>query len=453
MVSISQIRNVANYATKYTEVLGKTSILQTKALENVNFTGLKFAPSIASVKEDTFSCAKKLIPADNSLFSWAKRKPEFSISNINPDSVALVHMTNYYPKDGKILSTNLATKDANGVGESRTTIHFCLNKSVTEHFAGNPWNTMDYAIILPFKDVLKETPKSKILGGLNEDFFFQDLVKLPKGSVIIKHNPNIPEGKFLTSDAFDGIKLVETSNKELNKSADIVLQKMGYTTYNDALKNYLGVTEAEIEKLTNMPESALLEQLDLIKKQGGINIARNTRKESWEVTKEMFGNDAQYAELLETNYAAYKDTMAYYNLLEKHWDKLEHLRDGSKKFCNKENLFNGLHTQSPWFKAEYGISALEMAKIINNNSWGKSLKDSVINILNQAKNDLPKGKSLGFDIDKAINIVKGSKTPLDAEKILAQELKIKPMQCKDTTFISEIHGENAAKGFIDAWIS
>ena len=46
MVSISQIRNVANYATKYTEALGKTSILQTKALENVNFTGLKFAPSI-----------------------------------------------------------------------------------------------------------------------------------------------------------------------------------------------------------------------------------------------------------------------------------------------------------------------------------------------------------------------------------------------------------------------
>ena len=42
-----------------------------------------------------------------------------------------------------------------------------------------------------FKDVMKNTPRSKILGGINEDFMFQDLVKLPKGSVIVKYNPNI----------------------------------------------------------------------------------------------------------------------------------------------------------------------------------------------------------------------------------------------------------------------
>ena len=39
MVSISQIRNVANYATRYAESLGKTSVLQTKALEMLVLKG------------------------------------------------------------------------------------------------------------------------------------------------------------------------------------------------------------------------------------------------------------------------------------------------------------------------------------------------------------------------------------------------------------------------------
>ena len=74
---------------------------------------------------------------------------------MNPDSVALVHMTNYFPKNGEILSTNLATKAADGVGASRTTVHFCLNKPVVEHLMGSGWNTMDYAIILMIFNFIK----------------------------------------------------------------------------------------------------------------------------------------------------------------------------------------------------------------------------------------------------------------------------------------------------------
>lgn len=259
MVSISQFRNIANYTAKYAEALGKSSILQTKAVQNVNLTGLKFAPEITGLTQDTVSFSKKLVSADSSLFSWAKKQPEYSFHQMKPNSVALVHMTNFFPKNGEILSTNLATKAIDGVGASRTTIHFCLNKPVVEHIYGKGWSTMDYAIILPFKEVMKNTPKSKMLGGINEDFMFQDLVKLPKGSVIVKYNPNVPSGNFLTSDAFEGIKLVESSNRKLSQSADTVIKKMGFTTYDDALKKHLGATNEEIKNLTSVTERQLLD--------------------------------------------------------------------------------------------------------------------------------------------------------------------------------------------------
>ena len=46
---------------------------------------------------------KKLINADNSLFSWVKKQPEYSFQQMNPDAVALVHMTNFFSKNGEIL--------------------------------------------------------------------------------------------------------------------------------------------------------------------------------------------------------------------------------------------------------------------------------------------------------------------------------------------------------------
>ena len=103
----------------------------------------------------------------------------------------MVHRTKYFPEGGKILSTSAATRNAEGVAEYRPTIHFSLNKSVTEHWAGNEWNTMDYSIVLPFKETVESMPKSKVIGGIQDDFFFMNSVELPKGSIILKHNPNI----------------------------------------------------------------------------------------------------------------------------------------------------------------------------------------------------------------------------------------------------------------------
>lgn len=433
MVSISQFRNIANYTAKYAEALGKSSILQTKAVRNANLTGLKFAPEITGLTQDTVSFSKKLINADSSLFSWAKKQPEYSLQQMKPDSVALVHMTNFFPKNGEILSTNLATKAVDGVGASRTTIHFCLNKPVVEHMMGNGWSSMDYAIILPFKDVMKNTPKSKMLGGINEDFMFQDLVKLPKGSAIVKYNPNVPSGKFLTSDAFEGIKLVESSNRKLSESADTVIKKMGFTTYDDALKKYLGATDKEIQRLTSVPESALMEQIGFVEKFGSPQKYKQQFEDSYKSAVEMFGNEPECKDLL----VPVKTNLEFATIIERYYDKLKHLDEGCKTFCKKENLFSGRHAQSPWMKSEFGITAIETTEFLNNNSWGKSLKNRIISILKGAQAEIPKGKTLGFDVDKAIGIIESSETPNIAKERLAKELNIKPMAPRDENAIKD----------------
>ena len=111
MVNLSQVKNFANLTSRYAKFAQKSSILQTKPI-NFNISGLKYSPITARVKEDTFACSKKLMAADDSLFDCASKKADFSFSSINPESIALVHMTNYFPKNGQILSTNLATKAA-----------------------------------------------------------------------------------------------------------------------------------------------------------------------------------------------------------------------------------------------------------------------------------------------------------------------------------------------------
>ena len=427
MVSISQFRNIANYTAKYAEALGKSSILQTKAVQNVNLTGLKFAPEITGLTQDTVSFSKKLVSADSSLFSWAKKQPEYSFHQMKPNSVALVHMTNFFPKNGEILSTNLATKAIDGVGASRTTIHFCLNKPVVEHIYGKGWSTMDYAIILPFKEVMKNTPKSKMLCGINEDFMFQDLVKLPKGSVIVKYNPNVPSGNFLTSDAFEGIKLVESSNRKLSQSADTVIKKMGFTTYDDALKKHLGATNEEIKNLTSVTERQLLDIVNGMKNLEEVQKYKKTYEEFYNKNKELFGNSPEYSEFIKDA----QFNMKQYQIIERYFNKLKHIDDGCKNFCTKENIFFGRHMYSPWMKSELAFNYISASEVLNNNSWGKTLKERTINLLKTAKDTLPEGKGLGYDVDKVIAIIEKSENPKVAKENLAKELKIKTLGITD----------------------
>ncbi len=129
--------------------------------------------------------AETFIKADKKLFSWVKGKHPLSMSEVTPESLVLVHRTKYFPEGGKILSTSTATKNAEGISEYRPTIHFSLNKSVTEDITGYTWDSMQYSILLPFEKTVKSMPQSKVLGGIQDYFMFMDTVKVPKGSVII----------------------------------------------------------------------------------------------------------------------------------------------------------------------------------------------------------------------------------------------------------------------------
>ena len=367
----------------------------------------------------------EIVTENEQLFRWASPHPMLSFEKIEPESLVMVHMTNYYPKDGKILSTKFASRDADGVGTFRPTIHFALNKSVTEHAFGNDWQTMNYAIILPFKETVKSTPSSKVIGGIQDDFFFLDEVKLPAGSTIIKYNPDIAPHQLKVSDAFDGVKLIESSNRNIGETADIVLRKMGYNHYNDAFMAHLGASESDIKLLTSIPESNLTELVTHINKHGGVKAQRARIEEAVKLQKE-------YADLLSEQ--DYKKAMDNYNtelkfcdLLEKYGDKLEDFPKAWQAFCKKNNYTNKLHSESPWFKTEMALIVINMLKTYCQNSWEALFKQRLLKILDSITIELPKGKELGLDIKKLRKIIVESDTPEIAEKRIASEMKLKAL--------------------------
>lgn len=424
----------------WTRTSGK-SILATKPV-NISTCGLKYTSEIGS---DVVQTTKKLIKADTNLFSWAHPKPEFSMTQVNPDSLVLVHMTNYYPKNRQILSTNLATKASEGVGGARTTIHFAINKPVTEHALGGAWNTMDYAIIAPFKETVQGMPKAKVIGGIQDDFFLQDIVTLPKGSVIVKYNSKVSPDSFLMSDVFDGIKLIETSNRNLNETASTIIQKMGYTTYNDAFKKFLGATESEIKLLTSKDEVTVQEAFRNITKLGGADKYKKILEDRLNTTIEYFTGMPGGEEIINQHKEMFVEEQKWLNLYEKFSEKFDIFPKTWGNFCTKQNYINGLHSQTPWFKAEMGITGIEIAEKINNNSWGKNIKQILIKCLNESESTLPKGKSLGYDIKKAITIIKESETPKIAKERIHKELKLKPMPPK-AEFPEGLGNDNGTNG-------
>lgn len=266
-----------------------------------------------------------------------------------------------------------------------------------------------------------------MLGGINEDFMFQDLVKLPKGSVIVKYNPNVPSGNFLTSDAFEGIKLVESSNRKLSQSADTVIKKMGFTTYDDALKKHLGATNEEIKNLTSVTERQLLDIVNGMKNLEEVQKYKKTYEEFYNKNKELFGNSPEYSEFIKDA----QFNMKQYQIIERYFNKLKHIDDGCKNFCTKENIFFGRHMYSPWMKSELAFNYISASEVLNNNSWGKTLKERTINLLKTAKDTLPEGKGLGYDVDKVIAIIEKSENPKVAKENLAKELKIKTLGITD----------------------
>lgn len=411
---------------------GGKSMLATKPVK-VNIEGLKLAPQL---QNDTFvkmsNNIDEFIKADKKLFSWVKGKHALPMDEVIPENLVLVHRTKYFPEDGKILSTSAVTKNAEGVSEYRPTIHFSLNKSVTEHFVGNAWDTMQYSILLPFKKTVESMPKSKVLGGIQDDFMFMDSVKLPKGSVILKHNTNIPKDQFKISEVFDGVKLIETSTDDMVKTTDLVIEKMGYTPYRKALQKHLGATNAEMEVLNSIPETEFIKNSDEIS--GQINVTREQIKKTLESLKESkyLYDSNKYKELIKQ----YKQGFKMCDLIEKSGTKIHDFPNAWSKFCKEYNYYEGLHQGSVWGNSEMFFAGLGAMVKGNKNSWvwdGTDCKALFLEALDFIKNKLTLDKDLGFDINEVISIIKRSKTPELAQKEIAQKIKFKPMKITEET--------------------
>ena len=148
---------------------------------------------------------------------------ELNPRNIDSSSLVLVHMTEYLPENGKILSTR------DKIGGSRNSVHFTLNHPVSTHRFGC-WEEHKYAIIMPYESTVNINESGKFIEGMPNDIYTNGSVKIPKGSVIVKYNTDLEEGSIKIFDSLDleGVKYIETSIPP-HSVVPSVIKKMGYT--------------------------------------------------------------------------------------------------------------------------------------------------------------------------------------------------------------------------------
>lgn len=388
----------------------------------VNILGLQYVPAL---EKDVVQLSRNLEPADKELFTWATRKPKLTFDEINPESLVLVRMTNEFPKNGEVLSSYVV-KDANGLSYPRTTLHFTLNRSVAEDLTGLKWNTMDYAIIAPFQPTLKNIPKSKIIGGIQEDFMIVDRVKLPQGSTIVKYNPDIPEGQFRVSDIFEGIKMVETSNRNVGEAANLVVEKMGYTTSHKALEQFLSMEKGEALPFLSRNEEEIRRFIREINERGGIKEKIRGCEENIRSFKEFIENTDdelskyQFTEFLESEQLFLRK----YKILEKYLDRLNQYKNSWSDFCLKNGYINRMHCETPMAKFDASIMLVDAVETLNKNSWG-GYKQRILKILNEAISEYPKDKYSSINYNKIKTIIEEAENPKIAIEKIREEFKIK----------------------------
>lgn len=161
------------------------------------------------------------------LFSFARKHKLKSNGKLSEDGLILTHLSNHAPSNGFIDTARSAT------GMSRDSVHFAVNHGVQGHVCA--WNDSEYAILMPMKNA-RQIAENKFSGGVAADFYSKGKVKIPKGSVIVRRNINIPEGKYRISDAskieefkqLHGVKIIETSSPDMVLNVDNIIHRLGY---------------------------------------------------------------------------------------------------------------------------------------------------------------------------------------------------------------------------------
>lgn len=176
------------------------------------------------------------------LFSFATRHPSRTTvaQGFNESSLLLCHMTDYAPVNGIIRSARDSVFAKTGVKSIRDSVHFSMNHTVKAHIGGN-WDNKKYCIMIPFDSALKANDKGKFVAGYTADIFTSGSVRLPKGSVIVRHNKRLKPGKYIVRDASKikqfkdthGILLIDSSVLPAQIS-DNVIRKLGYDVFDES---------------------------------------------------------------------------------------------------------------------------------------------------------------------------------------------------------------------------
>lgn len=141
-------------------------------------------------------------------------KKSFSIKDL-----ALVHATNYAPKDGIIKSSSDGKKkDNEGNYLHRNTVHFALNGKVSDHVMGS-WQDVKYVIIEPASNQIKNISTMR-----PSDTYAFGSINLSKDAIVL-----VNEKLFNKEDEQDlkGLNVIKYSG-DSKVAVDKVLLALGY---------------------------------------------------------------------------------------------------------------------------------------------------------------------------------------------------------------------------------
>lgn len=359
------INQVADESSALAKQMKKAASEVSSDTLELSAQGTQTAPSfIEKIKDILIDIKEELLPG------FTKKTP-IGAQDLTEDSIALVRMTDFKPDDGIIKSAREATRDADGVGATRNSLHFSLNHAVENEQMQNVWYDSKYGIVLPFDKAADLNGKGKFIAGNTVDLFTDGSVKIPKGSVIVRHNPKVPAGKLrvVNAEAIEDFKsakgatIVETS-ENIHHTTNRVVEMMGYTHKPAKDVSWLDKTENDAEVLNNLVE--------------------NTNK----------------------------------------W----------KKFASKEGITDAMHTITPSARAENVIESINLLTeknswtVFNKGEKIIDYKESFLETILDIEKTAEKGYHMSFDLGKLKKIIEQSDTPETALKKVAEELKLKPMK-------------------------
>lgn len=327
-----------------------------------------------------------IIDREADLPNCLESRPLNHISELSPENMLLVHVSNYFPENGIIRCAKTFGIQEDGTSKTRSTVHFSIN-NISPELTGDPnWKDKKYAILIPADKLFENGGSEDFLGGCLDDLMHSGDVEIPNGSTIIKYNAEIPDEKLKISYPFQGreIILIETSNPNMEVNVNDITKKLGYTP---------------IET----------------------NSYTEDRIKSW------------------------SDFCDQYNLLPcchsiSPWGKAEHMIDmifelqytveDSWLFELSDSFYESLNSRFH-FGANYFTQ--------EDNTHYFNFKDVFLSEIEVIKEQMPSGKKLSYDIDKLAKIIEKSQTPSEACELIKKELKLTSVKKQET--IDEIQSD------------